>query len=1149
MLYIAAHRPIFMKSSSILDKSKMAIIYGYGCSGKRKKGNQVKIIGKENIVKESLVKALIKENFIIKSQKGNFVLRLRNSAAVMLLALLTAVFTACSGDDSGGGNGGATNRPPQFSKGSYTVTDSGITAGTAITTVSAVDVEGDELAYSFSSQIELKTPDTQLVLFTIDVNSGAITVATDKSLEFGATYILTAQVSDNSASDLATITVTTAAAAEFINQPPVFTQDSYSATVTDIAAGAAIMTISAADADSDTMTYSIVLQMKLGEETMLDLFAVDVNSGAITVAADKSLELGATYLLTVQVSDSHGTSSTATVVVSTMIEVINTIPTILTEGKPILDKDHAKRATVRIEVAAAADRFQQTITVNWVPIALQITNIEPYSDPTEGSVTVHWPALEGASGYIVKLFNAEMRLVREESITDSARGGKSHTFALSDNSMIYLSATAINGNNEQSLSHVLGPIDPQTYTVASSPTSPTALNENQTLYSLLQPALYDDDLSTSNILVQLAGAAPPVTLTLDRQSHLEYHFLQLGIQSQISNDTASTTYSNALKLNYLKASNFYPATARHIIAIPTDSVAASSSYSVVVAADNLLLGLNPELENIVSVPVLRRSFTAATEAIAEGAADPGPVSDPTKVWLTLDDPATSGEDESATTDSGKTRCESDITDASNEGRVVCSKNVPHTLVYAPEADSLFYCGAGLRYITKSAANIEQCYAFRADDLDDPQRFERAAFHSGNPLTPISENHGNSLLNSSDVEIAYDETEEIYTKINHYGLSRHSSDAVKFSIYATYTIPETAPPQEMDRQWIIEELVRSIEVNRYWLRAPVKPVRTIRLKQVQEADEVTETDDDYNDDGLADFVFDFFTENWHTDVDADFSADLLRGRVVRTCADDPGLDEAVGGIARPYRSYLKARTLAREEVPNTAEGRPYINEDYNLLQAVDLDDLLHTYMIFSNGNNLTSSTLHTALALNSLRSDDEVSEEENLFNIFQNDLVLAREGDVDEKQRNHWFYCGAANMRDSELAQNAVVSTKNSPNDNDAVENVALILRNELGTSIAVHPQDRRRVLMGTRSGKVYDILIKKASLFPGVKGDQVAQLTDFSAYSDYSAQFLDDSKNAVVLNVYEIEDNSITNVLVDKQNPGSAWAITTQGVYSFPLSP
>ena len=108
------------------------------------------------------------------------------------------------------------------------------------------------------------------------------------------------------------------------NSAPEFAQDTYTATLAENAeAGSAVIAVQATDANAgDTLTYSIVSNNIPGlfvEDTIIDNappFAIDANTGAITLTGALDYNTATTHTFTIQVEDSAGLTDTATITIN-----------------------------------------------------------------------------------------------------------------------------------------------------------------------------------------------------------------------------------------------------------------------------------------------------------------------------------------------------------------------------------------------------------------------------------------------------------------------------------------------------------------------------------------------------------------------------------------------------------------------------------------------------------------------------------------------------------------------------------------------------------------------------------------------------------------------------------------------------------------
>ena len=210
------------------------------------------------------------------------------------------------------------NSPPQFGSASYTFSVAeDASVGDAVGSVSATDADGDTLTYSITAG----NGDSK---FAIGGSNGAITVAAGLDYETTASYTLTVQASDsNGGTDTATVNIAVTDVDE--NAAPEFGSSSYSFSVAENAAtGAAVGTVSATDADDDTLTYSITAGNGDGE------FAINGSTGAVTVAAGLDYETTPSYALTVRADD--GNSGQATAAVNINVTDVNEDPDGTREG-------------------------------------------------------------------------------------------------------------------------------------------------------------------------------------------------------------------------------------------------------------------------------------------------------------------------------------------------------------------------------------------------------------------------------------------------------------------------------------------------------------------------------------------------------------------------------------------------------------------------------------------------------------------------------------------------------------------------------------------------------------------------------------------------------------------------------------------------
>ena len=154
--------------------------------------------------------------------------------------------------------------------------------------------------------------------FSIDANSGEITVANSAALDFETlnSFSLTVTATDNGGlDDSATVTINLTD----VNEPPTVAEQTFSVSFS-IPDDFVLGTISVADPDAgDTFAFEII-----ASNPSTSLFAVDSSTGAISVPDSSALTPDTTFVLTVQATDMGGTGFSDDADI-----VINVIPNIL----------------------------------------------------------------------------------------------------------------------------------------------------------------------------------------------------------------------------------------------------------------------------------------------------------------------------------------------------------------------------------------------------------------------------------------------------------------------------------------------------------------------------------------------------------------------------------------------------------------------------------------------------------------------------------------------------------------------------------------------------------------------------------------------------------------------------------------------------
>ncbi|KAK3732012.1 hypothetical protein QZH41_016882, partial [Actinostola sp. cb2023] len=183
------------------------------------------------------------------------------------------------------------NDSPTFLGSPYTTTvDENLVSATSVLTVSATDQDSsDNLTYSLTGSNH----------FSIASSSGLINTAQTLDYETLSSYSLTVTVSDGTTTTTSAITITV----NNNNDVPVFTNAPYTAVVDENSAGSAVYTVSATDADSDSLQYFI---SGAGSED----FVLNPTTGVVTLSQALNYERKPYYFLTIFVLDGSSRVST-----------------------------------------------------------------------------------------------------------------------------------------------------------------------------------------------------------------------------------------------------------------------------------------------------------------------------------------------------------------------------------------------------------------------------------------------------------------------------------------------------------------------------------------------------------------------------------------------------------------------------------------------------------------------------------------------------------------------------------------------------------------------------------------------------------------------------------------------------------------------
>ncbi|XP_024115722.1 protocadherin Fat 1a isoform X3 [Oryzias melastigma] len=189
------------------------------------------------------------------------------------------------------------DNPPLFSSDPYTITVFENTeTGTFVAKLQANDADAglnSDILYSLINSAD--------GYFSVDENSGVISLERPLDREVQAVYELTAQAVDRGSPRLSSLCTVTVSVLDINDNPPVFEHREYTATVPeDVAVGAQLLRVQAASRDKEAnaeISYSIISGNEHG------MFSVDSRSGDVFVIEPLDYETSHEYYITIEATD------------------------------------------------------------------------------------------------------------------------------------------------------------------------------------------------------------------------------------------------------------------------------------------------------------------------------------------------------------------------------------------------------------------------------------------------------------------------------------------------------------------------------------------------------------------------------------------------------------------------------------------------------------------------------------------------------------------------------------------------------------------------------------------------------------------------------------------------------------------------------
>ena len=275
---------------------------------------------------------------------------------------------------------------PSFSSGPAGGVAEGAAAGTTVYTASASDVAGGTVTYSLSG--------ADAGDFTIDANTGVVTINAVADFEAKPSYSFNVVASDGAASSAQAVTVSVSDVA------PSFSSGTTGGVTEGAAAGTTVYTAAASDVAGGAVTYGLS-----GADA--GAFTIDANTGVVTINAIPNYEAKPSYSINVVASD--GTlSSTQAVTIS----VADVAPTISSGAAGSVTEGAAAGTTVY--TAAATDVAGGTVTYS-----LSGSDAASFTiNASTGVVTINaTPDFEAKSSYSFNVVASDGTLSSARAVT------------------------------------------------------------------------------------------------------------------------------------------------------------------------------------------------------------------------------------------------------------------------------------------------------------------------------------------------------------------------------------------------------------------------------------------------------------------------------------------------------------------------------------------------------------------------------------------------------------------------------------------------------------------------------------------------------------------------------------------------------------
>ncbi|PVZ68159.1 fibronectin type III domain-containing protein [Pelagibaculum spongiae] len=709
----------------------------------------------------------------------------------------------------------------------------------------------------------------------------------------------------------------------------------------------------------------------------------------------------------------------------------------------------------------------QMISVNWAPAVVRITEI------SSTAIQVDWPEVEGANGYYLHAWRSDL--------------GRGFTG--------------------------IEPAGNPAVTVVTREVTLPATRRNYTFEGLNSDRPYIIEIAVVNALgeqslswlapeVSTGGVVPSQTINMDNRSNTVMLHRSLFEDSsglsksnlivqqplvvppatimvpenapdsffiRVQEESETDRFSNQVLVKRFAANKVYKN--NNVDTIRGVVVTSDPNHHVVITADNSLIALNNNLSNPVN-----RSIPADSDY--------------------------------------QSKCQSILT-----GDNSC-ENYPVQFTYDVEQSSLYYCGSGLRRgIPESTPQANelgaiQCHIIPIEQFSNYD-FSQIGFNNEQHVT-LSQNE--SLpLGSLALKLTPSATnpglyDEILTSGTQYGIYSNLTESRGTSRDISPFLFKSTINSDQDGQTLSNYLLQPRAVSssgRGWIRHPSSAKQSF-----------------FHDD----YVYNFYTQRNLIGND-----EVIESRVSRHCINDTGPSD--NADAHFFQSYYTAKLYCGLEVLPGENGYGNVDFRYNYITAITepKNDLDRVFGVF-NSNTTTQLNGDTAICLYSFYNPRPVGDRDlrqGLFDIFFEDILNSSITDptANSEVQNSQPTCDPSDddyiIRNQDQAENQyrIVHDVNQIGDNPI-----FLLPGEQSTDTKQKLDDPTRLLVSTKSGKLFDLKLTNASCLYG------------AACSPNSY-----SPGMYIYNEYQLTNNAIISIALDPIDKQRVYAISDEEVIMIEL--